>query len=88
MYAPITRRPHMTNTTPSNRATRRHPERGQQSPPDMSITDVATYLGINPYTVRTMIADGRLRAYRLGDRVIRLRRSEIDAAMTPVGGAV
>jgi excisionase family DNA binding protein len=47
----------------------------------MSINDTADYLGINPATVRIMIGDGRLKAYKLGDRVIRLRRSEIDAAM-------
>ena len=68
-----------------NRATRRHPERAEQSPPNMSIPDTALYLGITETTVRGMIADKRLKAYRLGDRVIRLRRSEIDAAMRPVG---
>ena len=31
-----------------------------------------------------MISDGRLKAYRLGSRVIRLRRSEIDAALKQV----
>ena len=37
-----------------------------------------------------MIADGRLRAYRCGPRIIRLRREEVDAAMQPVpaGGAM
>jgi excisionase family DNA binding protein len=55
-----------------------------QSPPNMSIADTAAYLNVNPLTVRLMIADGRLKAYKLGDRVIRLRRSEIDAAMQPV----
>ena len=34
-------------------------------------------------TIRDMIADGRLKAYKLGDRVVRLRRSEIDAALQP-----
>jgi excisionase family DNA binding protein len=34
-----------------------------------------------------MLADGRLTAYKLGNRLIRLRRSEIDAAMQPYGGA-
>jgi excisionase family DNA binding protein len=67
-------------TTPSNRAARRHPE---QSAPDMSVHDTAKYLNVSPSTVRQMIADGRLKAYRLGDRIVRLRRSEIDAAMRP-----
>lgn len=78
----------MSNATQSNRASRRHPERAEQSPPDMSIPDVAQYLGINPGTVRVMIADGRLKAYRLGDRIIRLRRSEIDAALRRMGECV
>lgn len=47
----------------------------------------AEYLGITPRTIREMIADGRLTAYRLGTRVVRLDLDEIDAAMTPVGGA-
>jgi excisionase family DNA binding protein len=54
------------------------------SPPDMSMQDVAVYLGVTPRTVRTMILDGRLKAYQLGSRVIRFRRSEVDAALTPV----
>jgi hypothetical protein len=33
-----------------------------------------------------MIADGRLKAYDLGPRVVRLRLDEIDAAMKPYGG--
>jgi excisionase family DNA binding protein len=50
----------------------------------MTIADVAEYLGLNLRTVRNMIADGWLRAYTLGPRVIRLRRSEIDAALEPI----
>lgn len=52
--------------------------------PDMTIKDVAQYLGITVRTVRTMVIDGRLRAYQLGPRVIRFRRSEIDAALKPM----
>ena len=55
--------------------------------PDMSVKDVATYLGVTPRTVYTMIADGRLRAYKIGYRIIRFRRDEVDAAMTPVEAA-
>lgn len=54
-----------------------------RTPPDMTIGDVAAYLGVTTKTVRTMIADKRLRAYKLGDRIIRFRRSEIDAALEP-----
>jgi excisionase family DNA binding protein len=53
----------------------------------LSIADTAVYLRINEDTARVMIADGRLKAYRLGDRIIRLRRAEIDAAFEQIGGA-
>jgi excisionase family DNA binding protein len=52
--------------------------------PDMTMKDVAQYLGVTVRTVRTMVIDGRLRAYQLGPRVIRFRRSEIDAALKPM----
>jgi excisionase family DNA binding protein len=45
-------------------------------------------LKVDERTIRNMIADGRLTAYKLGNRLIRLRKSEIDDAMTPYGGAV
>ncbi|WP_081283071.1 excisionase family DNA-binding protein [Mycobacterium asiaticum] len=49
--------------------------------------EAAEYLGVTSRTVRQMIADGRLRAYRSGSRLVRLRLDEIDAAMRPFGGA-
>ena len=51
-----------------------------------SILEAAEYLGVTTRTIRQMIADGRLTGYRLGARVIRLRREDIDAAMQPIGG--
>lgn len=57
------------------------------SRPYLSIGETADYLGITTRTVRQMIADGRLIGYKLGARVVRLRRDEIDAAMRPFGGA-
>jgi excisionase family DNA binding protein len=52
----------------------------------VSIADAADYLGVTTRTIRQMIADGRLRGYRSGSRLVRLRLDEIDAAMTPFGG--
>lgn len=49
----------------------------------ISIADAATYLGVSKLTVEAMLADGRLTAHKLGGRVVRLRVSEIDAALTP-----
>jgi excisionase family DNA binding protein len=62
------------------------PGRSNKLPAYMSISDAAEYLGVTTRTVHQMIADGRLTAYRLGARVVRLRRDEIDAAMVPFGG--
>jgi excisionase family DNA binding protein len=53
----------------------------------LSVTEAANYLGVTTRTIRLMLADGRLRGYRLGARVLRIRRDEIDAAMQPYGGA-
>lgn len=53
----------------------------------ISINEAADYLGVTSRTIRQMVADGRLRAYRSGQRLVRLRIEEIDAAMKPFGGA-
>ena len=50
-------------------------------PLDWTIPRTAKYLGCNESTIRKMIADRRLRAYRLDPRVVRLRKSDIDAAL-------
>ena len=52
-------------------------------PPLMSIAETAQYLGLSTRGIRLMIADGRLKSYTLGPRVVRLRRDEVDAALTP-----
>jgi excisionase family DNA binding protein len=52
------------------------------------IAEAAEYLDVTERTIRAMVADGRLRAYRSGKRLIRLDLNEIDAAMVPFGGAV
>jgi len=54
----------------------------------ITIQQAADYLGVNTRTVRYMVADGRLTAYSLGPRVIRLRKSDVDAALAPYGNAV
>ena len=58
------------------------------SPPNMTIAAAAEYLGVDERAIRNMLADGRLTGYRLGAKLIRLRRSEIDASLQPFGGAV
>lgn len=52
----------------------------------ISVAEAATYLGVTDRTVRNMLYDNRLKAYTAGPRVLRLRLSEIDAALKPYNG--
>lgn len=47
------------------------------------ISEAAEYLKVTDRTIRQMVADGRLTAYRSGTRLVRLDLDEIDAAMLP-----
>ena len=48
---------------------------------DMSVKDVAAYLGVTKRTVYTMTTDGRHpRHTNSADHIIRFRRNEVDAA--------
>lgn len=49
--------------------------------------EAADILGVTERTIRNMLADQRLRGYRLGKRLIRLRLDEVEAALRPIGGA-
>jgi excisionase family DNA binding protein len=53
----------------------------------VSIATAAGYLGVTTKTVRNVILDGRLPARTLVVRVMRIRLSDIDAALSPYGGA-
>jgi excisionase family DNA binding protein len=53
----------------------------------VSIATAADYLGVTQRTVRNMLLDGRLPAYTLGPRILRIRLSDIEAALAPYGGA-
>ena len=50
----------------------------------LSINQVADELGCSPDTVRRMIARRELPAVRVGKRLIRVRRVDIERAMRPV----
>ncbi|ASJ79550.1 excise [Mycobacterium phage Kalnoky] len=50
-----------------------------------SIQQVADHLGVSTKTVRRYIADGRLKAIRLGPRLIRVERSSVEELMRPIG---
>jgi excisionase family DNA binding protein len=55
----------------------------------ISITDTAEFIGVETRTVRNMISDGRLRAYRVaGGRTFRIRRSDLEALLVPFDAAL
>ena len=47
----------------------------------------ASHLGVDARTVRRWISDGRLIAYRVGPRLIRVDRESVLKLAQPVGGA-
>ena len=49
------------------------------------INDAAIYLDVNPITIRAMITDGKIRAYRSSQRLVRVDLNEIDALMAGEG---
>ena len=50
----------------------------------LTLQDAAERLGVDVKTTRRWIARGVLPAYRLGDRVIRLKAEDVDAMLVPV----
>lgn len=53
----------------------------------VTLNDAAERTGLCVRTIRRYIAAGRLRAYRIGPRAIRIDTDDIDALLRPVGGA-
>lgn len=50
----------------------------------MTQKDVARRCHVTVITVRAWITGGRLPAYRVGPKMIRIRRNDVDAMMSPV----
>ena len=50
----------------------------------VTIQQAADHLGVSHKTVRRMIADGRLPAYRVGGGPIRVLASDVEAVKIPV----
>jgi excisionase family DNA binding protein len=55
---------------------------------DLSIQAAAKELGVYPGTIHRWLATGQLRGYRMGERVIRIRTEDIEAAKRPAGNGV
>ena len=49
-----------------------------------SVTETARLLGVSRTTVWRWIRQGRLRAYKVGQRTIRIRDEDLDAQLTPI----
>ena len=50
----------------------------------LTIEAAADALDVHPRTIRRRIAEGRLKAYRVGPRHIRIKVDDLDALMTPI----
>jgi excisionase family DNA binding protein len=58
-----------------------------QLPAQPTINQTAAHFGVDVKTVRRWIAQGRLIAYRIGPRLIRIDRESIIKLGSPIGGA-
>jgi excisionase family DNA binding protein len=45
----------------------------------LTVSEIATQLKLNPQTIRNWIDEGRLPAYRIGERRVRVSRADFDA---------
>lgn len=50
----------------------------------VTVAEAAAFVGCAEKTIRRRIADGSIPGYRLGPRMIRVRLSEVTAALRPV----
>lgn len=50
----------------------------------LSVAEAARLLRVSPATIKRWLKDGRLPAYHLGPRYIRIRRSELTRVLTPL----
>lgn len=55
--------------------------------PWLTTTEAADYLGLTSKTIRRYIASGKLPARRIGVRVVRVRRDDLDGLLSPVDPA-
>lgn len=56
-------------------------------PPQPTLQQTAEHFGVDIKTIRRWISQGRLIAYRVGPRLIRVDRESILKLASPIGGA-
>jgi len=54
----------------------------------LSIAEAAHLLGVSPRTVRRYIAEGRIRGIRVGPKMLRVDRDELDKLIQPAGASI
>jgi len=54
-----------------------------ENPGWLTIKDTAERLGVHRNTVREWIATGTLKAYRYGERIVRINPADLDAIAEP-----
>lgn len=54
----------------------------------MSLSEAADYCGLNEKSIRRYISAGKLKAYRVGSKSIRLDKAEVDALFSLIPTAV
>lgn len=59
-----------------------------QSTDMLSIRQAAEFANVTTGTVRNWVAQGQLKASRVGDKLIRIRRSDLEAMFKPCNGGV
>lgn len=52
----------------------------------VGVPKAAEKSGLDPSTIRRHIKNGRLKAYRLGPRLIKIDPAELDKLIEPIGG--
>lgn len=63
---------------------RRVPEPERITPVRVGIPEAARILGVDTRTIRRFIADRKLPAYRVGDKIIRINRDDVEKLLVPV----
>ena len=53
----------------------------------MTVREAASLLKISPVTIKRWLKQGRLRAYHVGPRAVRIKHEDIEALLMPTTGA-
>lgn len=61
--------------------------RNRAHPELIGLTEAADRCGVCYRTIRRYVADGRLKAVRVGPRLLKVDAADVDALKTPVGVA-